>query len=369
MKTLQIASTFLLVAACNGDANPPLETADAATEEADASSPDAPSEVAACSCVVGTQGGELTYIAIPSLDVEQDVAALSGLGQVTLRAFDSRVFAVSPAPENQIRVIDLATRELVTSWSTGLGTNPQDIAVVGDRAYVALADVGELQIWNVGDPATAELPVILSQFEGDGNPDATSVVVAGDTVFVSFAFLDAVGNPVARGAVFSMSLPDEQFDRLADLTVGTPQSLLVSVGDRAVASTAQFGAPEMGCGFDVVEAGEFTSSCEVTNAELGGVVIASAAAADGGFVVVRAADDSTSLKRISNGTVESVSIPASRAPTAVALCESTNQLIYADDEGSGIRVLDLATGTEVTSSALDIGGAPIGPGALVCTEN
>lgn len=325
--------------------------------------PDAAIEpTAACTCVAVGGDGSLTRVELPSMSHRGDLPAVAT--DASLRAFAQTIYAVNPQ-QNNVAIIDLSSNDLSGRLETGLGTNPRDIAVVGSRAYIPLMDSAELQIWNLGD-SSPQPGVPLSNFEGDGNPDAASVVVAGGAVYVSFAYLDASGNPVARGAVFSMSSPAEQFERLADLSAGTPVARLVAMDDSAMVSTSQFGAPELGCGIDVIDRGEFTSSCLATNMELGGVVTAIEPVGDASYVIIDEQSGTQTLARIGNPlTIEPLAVAES--PVALAHCEPTGHLVYTDAASGALHVINLDDGS-AAGAAIAIPGGPTTAGGLVCAE-
>jgi hypothetical protein len=57
--------------------------------------------------------------------------------------------------------------------------------------------------------------------------------------------------------------------------------------------------------------------------------------------------------------------PPTQIPTDVAYAP-TNHLVYSDVTGGGLRVIDLATGSEITTAPLAIGLTPVTANAIAC---
>ena len=114
-----------------------------------------------------------------------------------------------------------------------------------------------------------------------------------------------------------------------------------------------------------VSSADGSPSSGSASSAVGGVVVSLAAAASGSYAIVGAPDGTTSLESISaSGQVETVAMPSDRAPTAVASCGDGVHIAYTND--AGVWVYDTASGAELNANAIDIGGQPIGAGALEC---
>ena len=97
-----------------------------------------------------------------------------------------------------IQVVDPVTLATSHQFSTGNGTNPQDIVVVSPaKAYVSLYDDDELLIVN---PQTGSHTgaIDLSMFsDADGLPEAAGMALVGDRAFVALQRLDRPGGFIA----------------------------------------------------------------------------------------------------------------------------------------------------------------------------
>ncbi|MBI2339631.1 MAG: hypothetical protein HYU99_04585, partial [Deltaproteobacteria bacterium] len=125
---------------------------------------------------------------------------VTGLGSsAVIRLFDGLLYVLhdgfSIASSDNIQILDPANGfETIGQWSTGNGTNPQDVVVIGDKAYISL--------YNPENDA--------DNIDGEGNPGDV-VVMNIETGEIEkrlsfFDFLNDDGNRTARAA--SMVLAD-----------------------------------------------------------------------------------------------------------------------------------------------------------------
>ncbi|MGH7858806.1 MAG: hypothetical protein ACREQY_15880, partial [Candidatus Binatia bacterium] len=69
-------------------------------------------------------------------EVERDVEPVSP--DAVARGFGGEIYVVNRFGFDNLQVLDAETLETDRQWSTGNGSNPQDVLVIGDDAYVAL---------------------------------------------------------------------------------------------------------------------------------------------------------------------------------------------------------------------------------------
>lgn len=134
--------------------------------------------------------GGLSAVQLDTRAVTPDVAPVHS--DAVARWHDGLLYVVNRFGQDNIQVIDPAQNyATVRQFSTGNGTNPQDICfVTAGKAYVTRYEVGDLLIVN---PATgAHLGVIpLAAFaDADGVPEMARMVRVDNRVFVAIQRLD-----------------------------------------------------------------------------------------------------------------------------------------------------------------------------------
>src|SRR5512147_528308 len=81
--------------------------------------------------------GTMAVVGLPSLTVLKDRVPAAISGDPVLRAIGDRLYVVNRTANN-VTVIDptVSPWTVESQFSTGANSNPQDIALAGDRAYV-----------------------------------------------------------------------------------------------------------------------------------------------------------------------------------------------------------------------------------------
>lgn len=148
-----------------------------------------------------------------------------------VRAAGEQVYILGRFGCDYVQVLD-PTQGMITiqQFSTGNGTNPQDIEVcTPTKAYVSLYERDYLLIVN---PQTGQIlgQVDLSAFaDADGLPEAAEMVRVGDRVYVALQRLDRPGGFVASNPSM-LAVVDCNSDQVIDVEPGTPgvQAIVLS---------------------------------------------------------------------------------------------------------------------------------------------
>ena len=319
----------------------------------------------------------MAAVALPSRTVTKALLPGAAVSDPVLRAEGGKLYVVNRSA-NSITVVDTESWTVQEQFSTGAGSNPQDVAVTGSKAYVAAYGTGSIQVWSLGTKAQAPAKTIdLSSYDPDGVPNANSMVIAGGRAYVTLDLLDTQTFPQPRGNG-KIVVIDTQTDDVVtafDLTYTNPYGFMFPRGDGLVVATqADFGGVD-GC-VEQIATGSTPglSPCLVKNGDLGGTVSAIALGTNAMYLAVTAFDTSfnetAKIRQITSaGTLMPDSMtPAGEVPTDVAFAPS-GQLVYGDQTTSasgGLRVYDLATQKEVTTAPLDIGLVPVAQNGIVC---
>jgi hypothetical protein len=322
--------------------------------------------------------GTMAVVGLPSLTVVKDVVPGAISGDPVLRAHGGKLYVVNRSAAN-ITVIDPSSLvwKVEAQFSTGAGSNPQDIALAGSKAYVTLYDRGEVQVWDLGaggSPSAPARTIDISSYDEDGVPDANSVVVAGGRAFVTLDLLDTANPPVPRGKgkVLVIDTATDAIVTALELRYTNPYDFMYARGDRLIVATfADFGGVD-GCLEQIALDDEpRTVDCLVENREVNGVINAIAVSPEDTYIAVSRFDASfkqqANIRRIdaSGGLAPAPMTPAEQIPNDLAW-SPTGHLVYSDVSVGGLRVHDLAGGREVTTTPLDIGLRPATANAIVC---
>ncbi|HKE13476.1 MAG TPA: hypothetical protein VKB80_01310 [Kofleriaceae bacterium] len=380
----------IALSAC-GDDNAPGSAADAggdgAGSEADASpAPDSGAPASATAFAVATDfftAGVASTVSVPGLEVHAD--AIEGVASTdpVVRLQGDRLFVINRFGQDNVTILDAARVSLVDQISTGAGSNPQDVAQVGDRLYVAALGAPGILVLDPARPDAGVVDTIdLSDLDpDDGLPDCGSVVALGDQIVAVCGILgdDAMQTPRGPGVVALIDGARGELIDTAPLTQIRPFGLVQGApsGDAVLIATVDsFAQPASGGCVERVAVGPGTiesDGCVVNNADLGGFVSALAwsRAGDQFWITV-----TTSFDPEDGGAHgDLVSVPAGGGtpvtadladdfrPMDLAICPTGHLVV--SDATRGVRVLAPGADRELTSAPLDIGLPPVSNG-LVC---
>jgi hypothetical protein len=146
----------------------------------------------------------------------------STCSDAVVHAHGGRVYILGRFGCDFVQVVDGTTFATVRQWSTGNGTNPQDIEIVSPtKSYVSLYDRDYLLIANP-DNGQELGRVDLSTFsDADGLPETAEMALVGDRLFVCLQRLDRPGGFVAANPSF-VAVVDVGTNQLVDVDAGTP---------------------------------------------------------------------------------------------------------------------------------------------------
>lgn len=327
--------------------------------------------------------GVASTVAIPSLEVTQNAIAGVASTDPTVRYIDGTLYVINRFGADNITIIDPETTMLVAQISTGAGTNPHDLAVVGTRLYVAAFGSGDVLVIDAARPSEGVIATIdLSAMDPDGVPNCTAITSVGDYVYVVCGVLDDEDGFFTPRGPGRLAVIDPSDDSLVTdialagtnpqgrLTVAPPESSIS--GELLIDAVPNYGDLTEGCIERIIPGAEpEPNGCLVQHATLGGYAGSMAWSGADLWLAVTTGWDQEDFQPLgmvipfdtADMTLAATPMtPSSQRPFDVVRCP-TGHLVVADAAG-GLRVYDSA-GVEQTTEPLDIGLPPIA-GGQVC---
>jgi DNA-binding beta-propeller fold protein YncE len=362
--TLRAALLAALLAACGDNIDP------------GAPGPDAPTGATRALVTSGDfrTTGLLSTIGLPSMQVTPNAAAGVVSADPITRLVGRELFIVNRTGSENISIVDADTLQLVGDQiPTGAGSNPQDVAVVGNKLYVPVLGGSGVVVLDRTDPA-ARKEISLAALDPDGKPDCNSAYAVGNEVFVSCGLLDGFA-AVRNGRVAVIDTERDELISDFDLGAKNPLGLFARApqdsmfaGDLLMATVPSFDDYSTGC-LTRIAVGDTLEprGCAVTNQALGGYVNRAEPSPDGAtlwLAVVGYASPGfmDPFGRLVGVDLETGAVAAPLSATTsmvqdVAACPG-GWLVAGDSTqgASGVRVY--RDGAEVTTALLDIGRPP-----------
>jgi hypothetical protein len=319
--------------------------------------------------------GTLAVLGLPSLTVVKDVLPAAISGDPVLRAHGGKLYVVNRSTAN-VTVVDPTDWTVQAQFSTGAGSNPQDVALDGSFAWVTLYNRPEVQVWDLAAaaPAAPVAAVDLSVYDIDGVPNANSIAIVEGRAYVTLDLLDTgmFPRPRGKGKVVVIDTASRQIVTALDLQYENPYDFMFVRNDRLIVATFADFSGTLCCLEQIVPGAEpRVEACLVENTQVMGIINSIAVGPTETYLAVSSFDadfnQTAQIRRLAaDGTLASDPMtPAEQVPTDVAWAP-TGHLVYSDWKAGGLRVLDLAQGREISPGALDIGLPPATANAIAC---
>lgn len=388
MRVALVLVSSLALAACGDNLARPGQPDAAGDDTPDGPSSDAPPGVVPSRAVI-VAGDFATTGIVSTLDLPERTmtpGAVDGIAgsDPVIRHHGDLVYVINRFGGDNVTIVTDDTLTLVDQISTGAGTNPQDVAVVGSKLYVAaLGGPGVIVIDRAN--ANAKTTIDLSALDpGDGIPDCVSVYAVDTRVFVACGILMNFV-PEGPGKIAVIDTTTDTVSTSFDLPGENPFSMFARTptgsvfgGDLVIGLVPSFSDFSTGCLARVsVGTTPAANGCAVTNAELGGYANHIEPSPDGALLWIAAAgftptfDPIGALRGIDLGSGALWEWPVSSASQVIvdlAVCPGRfpGGVAVASDTGAtkGIRVYENAA--EVTTDPMPIGLPPANGGNIVC---
>jgi hypothetical protein len=319
--------------------------------------------------------GLLSALDVEARTAENNVAPATSVGfDPVLRKFGNELFVVNRI-ENNVTILNANTFALVEQISTGANSNPQDVAIEGNKLFVPV--YGGTGIVELTRGSTTITAIDLSEDDPDDKPNCASIYKVGTALFVTCQILDDSMQflpPRGPGKVYTVDIGTRAKTGEATLTTVNPFGLLDQLPNNdLVVGTIDFATGD-GCLERITTGGTPTVTCMATNTALGGNVTRVTVRNTTEILAVIAAPSfaaGSSLKVLEdNGTVGATFTKAGQVLRDGIACPSGAVVVEEGPAGAapapqGLRVYS-ASQTESTTDPVDIGLKPQGFRALAC---
>lgn len=267
---VSVLALALALAGCGDNLDGPLDAAP------DTSGPGTRAVIAAGDFMPGATG-VLSALSFEPLRVAKRVAPSGAVGSdPVIRRAGGELFVVNRAEGNNITILDEVTFKVLAQIGTGVGSNPQDVAVTDRELFVpAFGTAGVIVLSRFG--ATAPAMIDLSALDPDGQPNCVSAMTVGDEIYVACEVLDASFQPRGPGQIAVIDAATHAVKTTFPLGAANPfgafEQLPAEVlgGDLVIPTVPSFGDFSTGC-VERIQTGAAprANGCVVTNQALGG---------------------------------------------------------------------------------------------------
>jgi DNA-binding beta-propeller fold protein YncE len=370
--TKHLLATALLLtvfAACGDNAKPPEEVIDARSRAVIVSGSFVPGEP-----------GVMAVLDLDTLDVRNRVAPNGAVAEdPMIRRIGDELFVVNRASGNNVTIIDARTFRVVDQLATGAGSNPQDVAVVGNKLYVPAFQTAGVVVVNRASGETTTID--LASLDPDGQPNCITAYAVDTDVYVACELLDENFSARGPGKVVVIDTATDTVRTTLTLANNNPfgvfeRMLEEAGGDLVIPTVPDFVDFATGC-VERITPGPTPAvgPCVVTNQELGGYVsrIDFSLLADSLPVqwMVVSKFDTEARGNLQGFDLEANTLwpepisPPTMVLVDIAICPG-DKFVVADQTmaANGLRVFEGAT--EVTTEPLAIGLKPGSAHGLTC---
>jgi hypothetical protein len=365
VKNFLVASLILVACGDNGN-NPPADAHVAIDSPAIDAAPAVPKVVAVAGDFT-TPPGVMSVLNTSTLAVQQNVAAAVVTDDPQLRHIGHELYVID-RDTNNITVLDDTTYTLIGQMATGAGTNPQDVAIVGDKLYVpALASKGVVIGTLGGSTSVLDLTGAAAVNSIDTTPDCVGAYAVGTDVYVVCENLDESNGftPRGPGVLIVIDSTTDTMRTKVMLPMQNPQGFIKQMGANLIVASNDGAA---GCTTTIAPGATPTATCLTQNTDLGGPPIAFDISGTKIWFAYAASDFSHQWARAYDTTTSSYApnlTPDSQDIFDIAVCP--NHKVAVTDGTTNANGFRLYNGTtEATTSALAIGLKPAFANGLVC---
>ncbi|MBV8759416.1 MAG: hypothetical protein JO257_19160 [Deltaproteobacteria bacterium] len=325
--------------------------------------------------------GVVSRLDLATLEMQTNAIAGVATSDPVVRHIGDKLYVVNRFVGENVTILDAHSLSPIDQISTGASSNPQDVAVVGEKLYVPAMGTTGVVVLDNGHATTIDLGSVLG--DPDGKPDCVSAYAVGTKVFVACSLLDQNFTPRGPGKIAvidtatdhatALTMPDKN---PAGFFTKSPDDSVFH-GDLLISLVPSFDTYTTGCLLRVPTDGTTAPTCAtgVSNMALGGFINSIAVGTDKKLYLAVVVDANFSTQSgklrtfdMNAGTlVPTVMSSMSEQITDLAACPD-GEIVAIDStmNANGVRVFK--DGTERTTMPLSIGLPPIFGSGIVCYD-
>jgi hypothetical protein len=380
MKSVHVLVSILAIAACGDNKNKSSPDAAGSIDAPMADAQTTPRAiVVAPSADFKTPPGIMSELDVASRHVTQNLAAGEVGADPFLRMYGGFLYIInrSGGGGDNITIVDATTLAFVSQIATGTSSNPQDVAVVGDKLYVpVLGGTGVAVLSQSQQAMTGTIDLNTATGETDGFPDCVSAYTVGTDVYVACDIYNESNYAnEGNGKIVVIDSATDTVRTTITLDVENPQNEFEQLPDGDLVITAEpldNGSDEMtGCVARITPGATPTQACLFHNTDLAGIVDAMAVTPAPNpmlYMTVTSFDfsaSSLSTWDMAAATPTSNVSPASEFITDVTTCPDGTVIVGDQTMAApGLRIYQGST--ELTTAALPIGLPPGDGDGMAC---
>lgn len=152
-------------------------------------------------------------------------------GDTAVRVAGSRVYVINRWGEDNIQVLAPENSfETALQFSTGNGTNPQDIVVINaNKAFVSRLQNAKLLVVNPSTGAILDEVDLSAWADADGVPESARMLLIDNRLFVALQRLDTANwfTPTDKSSIAVINTDNNQVVTVIDLATTNPVTRLV----------------------------------------------------------------------------------------------------------------------------------------------
>ncbi|MFM8270336.1 MAG: YncE family protein [Pseudomonadota bacterium] len=167
--------------------------------------------------------------ALAILDIENRLARLEFspiFPDAIVKSFSglTDIFVINRLGADNIQRIDRATGKTIQQFSVGQGTNPQDLILVGDNAYVSCLESAELLKVNLEAGSIKSRINLMSFSDSDGSPEASWMELHEKELWVQLQRLDRKNSfsPIGLSQIAIFNTGTDQVIQVINLKATNP---------------------------------------------------------------------------------------------------------------------------------------------------
>jgi hypothetical protein len=315
--------------------------------------------------------GILSTVDTMALTVMQNAGPAGSVGDdPVIRHFGAELFVVNRADGNNVTILDAQTRQLVMQLSTGAGSNPQDVAVKGNKLYAPIFGGTGVAVLTRGSNTVNVID--LGADDPDGHPDCVSNYLVGNTLYVACELLDASFQPRGLGKVYLVNTATDTLAGSITMQNKNPFGIFIQLpsGDLAI-PTVDF-ATNAGC-VEKITTGATPASggCLAANTQMSGYAAGLDVSPDGTALLIAVSAFDFMHANIQGYDLTGNTLwpapisPASEMIVSLAACPD-GTIVAADSTmtASGVRIYRGTT--EITTMPLAVGLRTQSANSITC---